>query len=224
MTRDLGQLRDGRAAGITVLGRLVTVLAARRHAGAGPIAIVPCDNIPDNGGFVARGVMEFARLVSPELAAWIAEHASFVSSSVDRITPHIRRTPDAVADAGWIDSSTVITEPFADWVLAGDFPAGRPDWESAGARFVTDIEPWENRKLWLLNGAHTLLAVSGQKRGLYTVAEAITDTECRALVDAYWEEAVLALPEDTDHDRYRELLNDSPTHGSCICWRRSPLR
>ena len=36
----------------------------------------------------------------------------------------------------------MVTEPFRDWVLCGDFPAGRPAWEEAGARFVDDIEPF----------------------------------------------------------------------------------
>ena len=59
----------------------------------------------------------------------------------------------------------MVAEPFRNWVLSGDFPAGRPHWEDAGAVFVDEIEPYENRKLWLLNGAHSLLAYAGQLRG-----------------------------------------------------------
>ena len=64
----------------------------------------------------------------------------------------------------------MVAEPFSNWVLSGEFPAGRPRWEDAGAVFVADIEPYENRKLWLLNGAHSLLAYAGQLRGHTTVA------------------------------------------------------
>ena len=72
----------------------------------------------------------------------------------------------------------MVTEPFRSWVLSGAFPAGRPKWENAGAIFVDDIEPFERRKLWLLNGAHSLLAYAGQLRGHGTVAEAIADQHC----------------------------------------------
>ena len=176
-----------------MLGRLVLGLDARRRADAGPIAIVPCDNIPDNGAFVARGVIGFAERVDSGLADWIRSHVSFVSTSVDRITPQAAE-------------GEIVTEPFTDWVLAGEFPAGRPRWESAGARFVDDIEPWENRKLWLLNGAHCILAFAGIPKGLETVSDAIADPECRALVEDYWSEAVACLPPGTEHEDYREQL------------------
>lgn len=208
VSADLDALRSDRPAASTILGRLATVFRARRDAAAGPIAVVPCDNIPGNGDFVARGVTAFAELVDPALAAWITANVSFVSTSVDRITPHTDEVPAVVSFAGWLDDLTVITEPFSDWVLAGDFPAGRPDWESAGARFVDDIEPWENRKLWLLNGAHSLLTFAGMPRGLHTVAEAIADPECRALVESFWGEAVACLPDGTEHVQYRRQLID----------------
>lgn len=198
--------RDGPT---TTLGRLLLGLDARRRAGAGPIAIVPCDNMPNNGALVASGLGALARSASPALADWIATNVSFVSTSVDRITP--RTTPDDLAAAaeitGWQDEAAVVTEPFADWVLSGDFPAGRPAWERAGARFVDDIDPFERRKLWLLNGAHSLLAYSGLLRGHATVAEAMADPVCRRWIDAFWDAAVRHLPaEGLDLERYRAAL------------------
>lgn len=206
MARDLENLPGAGAEPESALGRLVIALDARRRAAAGPLAIVPCDNIPANGAFVAAGVTALAACVSAELAAWVAENVSFVSTSVDRITPRIEEAPAAVRDAGWIDDAPVVTEPFSDWVLSGGFPAGRPDWESAGARFADDIEPWENRKLWLLNGAHTTLALAGLLRGHADVATAVADAECLALVEAFWADAVRHLPADMDTDRYRADL------------------
>lgn len=180
----------------TVLGRLLLGLHFRRLADAPPVAIVPCDNLPENGRLVRRALRVLAREVDPSLADWLPGGASFVSTSVDRITP--RLDPDDrtfVATAtGWFDETPVVTEPFADWVLAGDFPSGRPQWETAGARFVDDITPWEARKLWMLNGAHTLLASSGRLHGHETVAEAFADPVCRRQVDELWEEAAQNLP------------------------------
>ncbi len=108
--------------------------------------------------------------------------------------------------AGWIDASPVVTEPFSDWVLAGEFPAGRPAWETAGARFVDDLEPWENRKLWLLNGAHSILAFAGLAGGHETVADAIADPACRDLVEGFWSEAAALLPPGIEHTEYRRRL------------------
>ena len=188
------------------LPRLMAGLEARRRAGVRGIAIVPCDNVPANGEHVRRGVTALAAAVSADLAEWIGEYVSFVSTSVDRITPRVAGEMGAVRDAGWIDVATVVTEPFSDWVLSGEFPAGRPAWDSAGARFVDDIEPWENRKLWLLNGAHSILAFAGLARGLDIVADAIADPTCRRLVAAFWNEAVTHLPDDIEHVRYRRDL------------------
>ncbi len=195
----------------SALGRLLLGLEARRRAGGGPIAIVPCDNVPSNGAFVATGLAAMASRSDGELAAWIDRNVSFVSTSVDRITP--KATPadllSATSLTGWRDQATVVTEPFKDWVLSGDFPAGRPEWESCGARFVSDIEPFERRKLWLLNGAHSLLAYMGLGRGHETVAQAMADQPCLDRVDEYWDEAARQLPAaQLDLDSYRAALVD----------------
>ena len=202
---DLGALRRGAPEDAhTVPGRLVAGLAARARAGGEPLAIVSCDNLPDNGAVVRRIVTalaaEVAPALDPDLPAWITANVSFVSTEVDRITP---RTTAADIDAvrrltGYDDACPVVTEPFTEWTLAGDFPRGRPAWDAAGARFVDDVTPYETRKLWLLNGAHSLLAYAGSALGHTTVAEAIADPRCRAWVEAWWDEASdhLSLPRD----------------------------
>ncbi|NQX28226.1 mannitol dehydrogenase family protein [Microbacteriaceae bacterium VKM Ac-2854] len=192
----------------TSLGRILRGLAARRAAGAGPIAIVPCDNMPDNGPFVGRGLRLLAERADPQLAAWIGENVSFVSTSVDRITPKTTAADleTAAELTGFADAAAVVTEPFRDWVLSGDFPAGRPAWEEAGARFVDDIEPFERRKLWLLNGSHSLLAYAARLRGHKTVAAAVADPVCRGWVNAFWDEAVRHLPAGLDLEAYRAAL------------------
>lgn len=192
----------------TPIGRLVAGLAARKNHDAGPLAVVSCDNLSDNGTVARNGVLSLAREVDAGLAEWIDANVSFVSTSVDRITP--RTTPEDVAlvagSCGYLDDAPVVTEPFHNWVLSGDFPAGRPRWEDAGAVFVDDIEPYENRKLWLLNGAHSILAYAGQLRGHATVAEALSDPLCRDAVEDFWDEAERHLPGELGVPEYRAAL------------------
>lgn len=175
----------------TPLGRLVLALAARRAAGAGPLAVVCCDNLSNNGTVAHNAVVGMAGAWDAGLADWIDAHISFVSTSVDRITPRTTEADIAAVQAacGYRDTSPVVAEPFANWVLSGEFPAGRPRWEDAGAVFVAEIEPYENRKLWLLNGAHSLLAYAGQLRGHTTVAQALADPQCLQAVEKFWDEA-----------------------------------
>ncbi|WP_234988248.1 mannitol dehydrogenase family protein [Demequina sp. NBRC 110056] len=205
---DIAALTTGGAVS-TPLALITVGLEARRRAGAGPIAIVPCDNMPNNGGTVRRAVLALASRVSEQLVEWVETQVAFVSTSVDRITPRsAERDVDGPRRVGIDDALPVVTEPFASWILCGDFPAGRPHWESAGAQFTEDITPFDTRKLWLLNGAHTALATLGLARGAETVASATRDVHCRSLVEGYWSEAVRHLPEAVESDTYCRDLWD----------------
>lgn len=193
----------------TAAGKLLLGLAARRDAGLGGLAIMSCDNIADNGSTTRASVLGLAREVDGELADWIAGHVSFPSSSIDRITPAATDELVEVAASltGYHDQSPVGTEPFASWVVEGSFPNGRPAWEDAGVQFVDDIEQFENRKLWLLNGSHSLMAYYGQLRGHTTVDEAIRDADVRARVEALWDEAAHHLTAaELDVPGYRDAL------------------
>jgi fructuronate reductase len=180
--------RDRRAAVATAPARLFAGLEARRRADAGPLAIVSCDNVAGNGAIAARVVRDLAERVDPGA---LDHSVSFVTTMVDRITPRAGdEDVDAVrAHTGRDDRCPVVTEPFREWVLSGAFPAGRPRWEDAGATFTEDVTPFEHRKLWLLNGAHSLLAYAGSIRGHTTVAEAANDDTCRGWVEQWWGEA-----------------------------------
>ncbi|HET8601413.1 MAG TPA: mannitol dehydrogenase family protein [Segeticoccus sp.] len=193
---DLDALRaDPRALVHTAPLRLVAGLLARRAAGAGPITLVPCDNLPDNAATLRRVVRDAIERVDPELAPWADQHVGWVTTMVDRITP---ATTDADrelvrAGTGVDDAVPVVTEPFHEWVLSGDFRTGHPGWDAAGARIVPDVVPFEQRKLWLLNGSHSLLAYAGSARGNATVAEAVADPTCRGWVEQWWDEAARHL-------------------------------
>ncbi len=176
--------------------RLAAALVERQRRSAGPLAIVSCDNLHANGSVLRACVLAEAESLDARAAAWIAREVSFVSTSVDRITPRITAADRelVVRDLGLSDASPVVTEPFSDWILSGEFPAGRPAWESVGARFVDNIDPWELRKLWILNGGHSLLAFLGLLRGHRTVADAIRDPELVQALDEFWDLAQRHLP------------------------------
>jgi fructuronate reductase len=184
----------------TAPGRVLAGLRARRRADAGPIAVVPCDNLTRNGDVLRRVVLDLAEQVDPGLAAWIGDSVSFVCTVVDRITPRGTAEDQACAAqlTGRTDQAPVVTEPFREWILAGDFPAGRPPWEEAEAQFVDDVTPHEQRKLWLLNGAHSILAYGGLLRGHRTIADAIADDSCRGWVHDWWAEASRHLPQSAE--------------------------
>ncbi|TDD68983.1 mannitol dehydrogenase family protein [Jiangella aurantiaca] len=192
----------------TVPARLLLALGRRALLHGPPIAVVSCDNLPSNGRRLASVLLGLAEAVSPGLERAVADGVSFVSTSVDRITPRPdQELATAVrAATGWDDAAPVVTEPFSDWVLEGEFPAGRPAWETAGARFVADLEPYELRKLWLLNGAHLVLAFGGLSRGYATVAAAVADDDCRAAVERLWDDAEQLLPRHVDVPGYRASL------------------
>jgi fructuronate reductase len=204
-----GALTDGQAPR-TAIGRLTLALEARRRAEAGPLTVVPCDNMPDNGALTRDAVMVFAERLGDEAVDYVHDQVGFVSTSVDRITP---RTTDADrADArrltGFDDASPVVAEPFSDWTLADGFRSDAPAWQTAGARIVPDVAPYERRKLWLLNGSHTLLAAAGMLRGSGTVDEAIADPVIAQWVEEFWDECEPHLPADLAVHDYRARLRE----------------
>ncbi|WP_026925934.1 mannitol dehydrogenase family protein [Granulicoccus phenolivorans] len=211
VVRDLATLRAGSTGPLeTYAGKVVAGLQARRAAGVGGLTVLPCDNLSNNGGVARAAIRGFAEAYDPDLLAWIDEVVVFASSMVDRITPATtdENRAQVLAESGYVDAWPVPTEPFIEWVIEGEFPHGRPDWESSGATVITEgLEVFETRKLWLLNGSHSMMAYAGPIRGRETVAEAIADPVIRGWVETFWDEAGrhLALP-PADIAAYRSAL------------------
>lgn len=192
----------------TILGRLSLGLEARRQKGSKPLAIISCDNMPSNGTVLKQALLTLGEQIGDDYLEYLAKN-SFVHTSVDRITPRLQPEDyqTALTGTGFNDQSPVVTEEFSDWVLSGEFPLGRPNWESAGAKFVSEIDSFENRKLWLLNGAHSLLATYGTLLGLETVDEAIAHPELLAAVKNWFSDASNQLTAPgLELDRYTQQL------------------
>ncbi|TIN27505.1 MAG: mannitol dehydrogenase family protein [Mesorhizobium sp.] len=194
----------------TAHGFLTEALARRRGAGTPPFTVLCCDNLPANGATLHRLLVEFAELRDAKLgvegdaglAKHIADAVAFPSSMVDRIVP---ATTDAdrariAEELGVEDAWPVMTEPFCQWVVEDNFPAGRPAWEQFGVTMVDDVRPFEDMKLRLLNGSHSAIAYLGLLSGHATVDRAFADPAIRQFVDALWAEAIPTLPEDAGLD------------------------
>ena len=197
------------AAILTAPVRIAYGLLARARADAGPLNVISCDNLPDNGSITRRVVLAAVEQVAPDLLTEVDARTAFISSMVDRITPRATDADRQIADAltGFADRTPVVTEPFSEWVITDRCMAATPDWASAGATLVDDVEPFEQRKLWLLNAGHSLLAYLGGLRGHQTIADAVSDPIVRVELESLWDAATpeIALPAD-DLARYRSAL------------------
>jgi fructuronate reductase len=195
---------------VSAVGLIVLALARRRAAGGGPLTILCCDNLPQNGSLVEKLVLAFARERDAALAAWIAANVTFPSTMVDRIVPATTAgdlTETRLA-LGTLDSAPVVCEPFRQWVIEGRFAAGRPAWEQAGAQFVDDVAPFEAMKLRLLNASHSMFAYLGFLAGHETIWQVAAQPDFVALMRGLMEEVTptLALPAAVDLKAYKAAL------------------
>jgi fructuronate reductase len=126
---------------------------------------------------------------------------------VPATTPEQR---DHVGQAlGVRDEGLVVGEPFAQWVIEDRFAGPRPAWEAAGATLTKDVAPFEQAKLRLLNGTHSLVAYSGWLAGHSTIAAAVADPVIAERARQYlFEDALptLTAPDGLDLQQYGEQI------------------
>ncbi|WP_181708120.1 mannitol dehydrogenase family protein [Chthonobacter rhizosphaerae] len=194
----------------TAPGILVEALARRRAAGVQPFTVLSCDNLPANGRTVKRIVARFAELRDPDLGRYVDAEVAFPCSMVDRIVPATTDADRATVKAalGTDDAWPVMTEPFTQWVVEDDFPAGRPRFEDVGVEMVEDVEPFELMKLRMLNGSHSTLAYLGYLAGYETVADVMADEAFATLVRDLMTEEVMPTVDvpGIDLGAYRDAL------------------
>jgi fructuronate reductase len=185
----------------SVIGAVSSALSERARAGAGPIAVVSCDNLRGNGvllgGLIADFVDSHSTFATRGLLRWIEDNVTFPSTVVDRIVPepgpHARETVRRLAYVD--DHAAVLTEPYLQWIIQDDFRGARPHWELGGAQLVDDVEPFEDLKLRTLNGAHTACAYLGLLAGHEDVRAALDDPAIGGFIEQFLRTEVLpALP------------------------------
>jgi fructuronate reductase len=170
------------ADGGTIYHYLAQAVRDRLAAGAGPMTLVSCDNMTDNGHVLHDGV---AALLDGAALAWFERDWACPSTMVDRIVPATAADDLDRLEAriGLRDAGAVVTEPFRQWVIEDRFADARPRWDTGGAQFVADVRPYETAKLRMLNGAHSALAYLGLGAGHDYVHQAVADPAVRAIVE-----------------------------------------
>jgi fructuronate reductase len=168
----------------SLIGYLVEALRRRRASGIGPLTIVSCDNLVDNGSRLATAVQQLAEADDRNLARWIEEKVAFPRTMVDSITP---ATTDVLRERvgevlGVTDRWPVQREGFVQWVIEDRSAGDIPDWASAGVIVTDDVGAYDRAKLRLLNGAHSSLAYLGILAGHETVALAMEDVDLAAFI------------------------------------------
>ena len=197
-------------------GVVVEALARRKAAGLPAFSVMSCDNMPENGHVMRNVVCAYARAVDAGLADWIESHVTFPSTMVDRIVPAV--TPDTLDKieqlTGVRDPAGVACEPFRQWVIEDNFVAGRPAWEKAGAELVSDVIPFEEMKLRMLNGSHSFLAYLGYLAGYQHINDCMGDENYRrAAHDLMLKEQAPTLKvQNVDLARYADLLIERYTN------------
>ncbi|MCI9338402.1 MAG: tagaturonate reductase [Lachnospiraceae bacterium] len=181
------------------------------------LIMLPVELIDDNGIMLRKCVMEFADLwnLGDGFKAWVEEACIFTSTLVDRIVtgyPGDRAEKEWEA-FGYEDRLLVTGEPFALWVIesprdiSGEFPlpeAGLP------VIFTENQKPYKQRKVRILNGAHTSFVPASYLCGNDIVRESMEDGDIRNFMErTIFDEVIptLTLPKEELVEFAEEVIN-----------------
>ena len=155
------------------------------------LVMLPVELIDDNGIHLKECVLKLAKLWKLEDAftAWLNDACVFTSTLVDRIvTGYPRDEAEALCkEFGYQDDLIVTGEPFALWVIESakdisrEFPlpdAGLP------VIFTDNQKPYKQRKVRILNGAHTSFVLAAYLCGQDIVRDSLKDELIRNFMNA----------------------------------------
>lgn len=170
------------------------------------LVMLPVELIDDNGIMLKKCVMRLIELwgLSDEFKTWVDEACIFTSTLVDRIvTGYPRDTiENEWKSLGYKDHILVTGEPFALWVIesAKDIRKELPLPDAGLPVIFTDNQkPYKQRKVRILNGAHTSFVLASYLCGNDIVKESMDDPDIRNfMVKTIFDEVIptLSLPED----------------------------
>jgi tagaturonate reductase len=199
--------------------KLTRVLLERFRAGLKGLVVVPCELIERNGQTLLACVRDTsARWQLPlEFVRWVESECVFVDTLVDRIVP------GKPADAP--DPFAVVAEPFCQLFLQSPVASVRDELPfdrvpGVEAIWTDDLSPYRVRKVRILNGAHTAMAMVGLSCGKPTVRSCMEDPlVCRYVQHLIENEVVPSLrvpaslePTSYARDVFDRFRNPSVEH------------
>ncbi|MCC3373937.1 tagaturonate reductase [Cohnella sp. REN36] len=192
-------------------GKIAHLLHLRYRAFGGAadkgLILLPCELLERNGDALRDAVLKHASDwgLDEGFRRWILAHNRFLNSLVDRIvTGH---PGEAQAEAwfdewGYADAMVDTAEPYHLWAIEAEPELDRElPFARAGlnVHWVDDLTPFQQRKVRILNGAHTLMTPIGLLYGISHVRELMADPAWGTFVrEAVREEIVPALPYPAD--------------------------
>ena len=153
------------------------------------LTILPVELIDHNGEELKACVLHYVRLWKLEdgFKKWLEEDCIFASTLVDRI---VTGYPKAEAGAmceklGYEDALLDQAEPFSLWVIgdarvADKLKISTDKWH---VEFTDKIEIFKERKVRILNGAHTSMVLGAYLAGFDYVGQCMADPAVRRQLD-----------------------------------------
>ncbi|HEM8662565.1 TPA: tagaturonate reductase [Klebsiella aerogenes] len=175
--------------------------------------IIPCELIDYNGEALKALVLRYAEewRLPAAFSDWVKTANTFCSTLVDRIVTGFPRdeAKKLEAELGYHDAFLDTAEYFWLFVIQGPQTLAkklRLDRCPLNIRIVDDIRPYKERKVAILNGAHTALVPVAWLCGVDTVGEAMQDEVIRHYVQqTISEEIIPAL--DLPVDQLRQFAD-----------------
>ena len=170
------------------------------------LVMLPVELIDDNGIMLKKCVMQFIDLwnLGEEFKTWVENACVFTSTLVDRIiTGYPKATETEEWETlGYEDRIMVTGEPFALWVIESEKDISKelplPD-AGLPVIFTDNQKPYKQRKVRILNGAHTSFVLASYLCGNDIVKESMDDDNIRNFMNStLFEEVIptLTLPKE----------------------------
>ncbi len=170
------------------------------------LVMLPVELIDDNGIMLKKCVTELARIwnLGDRFLAWLENACVFTSTLVDRIvTGYPREEAEQIwRTLGYEDQLLDTAEPFGLWVIesAKDLSEELPLPACGLPVIYTDNQkPYKQRKVRILNGAHTSFVPAAFQMGYDIVLDAMNDPLIASFMrDTLHEEVIptLTLPKE----------------------------